>query len=247
MPNPKQMKKRLSSDKRPRVRTGGSPRLEGGTAGFREIKMGIDSATTIDFVIDYSRSMKDILPTIYIFCRDLMNACKLGSGRIRFGITFFSDEVTKKIWKNEDFTELPTDVLDGLLAREIGGGSRDRRENIGQAVRYSLEKLKKVPAGERVLILFTDTPPQDMELANCWCETPIRSAVLFVPVTYTGSEYIFQMVDDQGRPMKSRTSFVFDIEEVIRSRYLKISQSDGEERILKDNTVLRNQLLMALS
>lgn len=247
MPNQRQMRNIMNSGRRPEVRAGGAPGTKGRDMGIREIKVGIDSPTTIDLVIDYSRSMRDILPTIYIFYRDLMNACKLGAGRIRFGITFFSDEVTKKTWKGEDFTDSPMDVLDGLLTREIGGGSRDRRENIGQAVRYSLEKLRKAPAGERVLILFTDTPPQDMNLTNCREGIPVRSVVLFVPTQYTGPEYLFRMVDAQGHPMKSKTPFVFDIEEVIKARYLKISEQNDEECLMRDNTVLRNQLLLMLS
>lgn len=229
------------------VRTGKVANSWGGASRSRELKMGINLPTTIDIVVDYSRSMRDILPTIYIFCCDLMNACQLGTGKIRFGITFFSDEVTKKSWKGEDFTELPTDVQDALLTREIGGGSRNRRENIGQAIRYSLEKLRQVPAGERVMILFTDTPPQDLEKVNCREEIPVRSAVLFVPIEYSGWEYLFQMVDGQGRPLRSRTPFIFDIEEVIKERYLKTMETEGEELRLMDNVAARNQLLLALS
>ena len=75
------------------------------------------------------------------------------------------------------------DVLDAMLTHEVSGGGVDSYERLGTAVRMSLEKLSAVPAGERVLMLFTDSSPTDEDLERVFCrnETPIRSAVLFVP------------------------------------------------------------------
>lgn len=50
----------------------------------RNVRIGLQNDTTIDFVFDYTSSMRNILPVIYIFCRDVMQACQSGTGRVRF-------------------------------------------------------------------------------------------------------------------------------------------------------------------
>ncbi len=229
-------------DGRPTGRSNQGPAEHFGRQPGRRLRAGIYSATTIDFVIDYSRSMKEILPTVYIFCRDLVNACQLGSGDVRFGLTFLSDEVAIKRWKDEDFTTLPTEVLDGMLAHEIGGGSWNGKENIEQAVLASMKKLEQAAAGERVMVLLTDTPSMDKKKMNFKGRTALRSALIFAPVQYSGAEYLFDLVDTEGKPDRSKTPFVFDIEEVTNSRYLKTEQDPQV-----DNEETRNQLLWALS
>lgn len=232
---------RMGTGGRPTGRSNQGPAEHIGKSG-RRLKAGIYSATVIDFVIDYSRSMRDLLPTIYIFCRDLVNACQLGSGDVRFGLTFLSEEVEKKTWKDEDFTTLPTDVLDGMLGHEVGGGSWNGNENIEQAVLASMKKLEQVPAGQRVMILFSDTPSIDKRKMNFKGRTALRSALIFVPTQYSGAEYLFDLVDAEGKADRSRTPFVFDIEEVTSSRYLKTG-----ENLQADNEETRNQLLSAIS
>ena len=219
-----------------------------GNSGSR-ISVGLSSDTTIDFVIDYTRSARDILPVIYIFCRDVMQACQAGPGRVRFGITFLTDEAEGKKWKNKDFTTVSTDVLDAMLTHEVRGGGVDGYERLGTAVRASLEKLSAVPAGERVIMLFTDSCPtdEDMERLMLRNETPVRSAVLFLPTAGSGSEYLFRMVDGEGKTDRAKTSVVFNIEDVLQARYLKKWTENNGRRVLEDNQLLRNQLLLALS
>ena len=106
-----------------------------------------------------------------------------------------------------------------------------------------------MPAGERVLMLFTDSSPTDEDLERVFCrnETPIRSAVLFVPTAYSGSEYMFRMVDADGKTDRAKTAVIFDINDVIKDRYLKISAARNGRQVMDDNQLLKNQLLMALS
>lgn len=113
----------------------------------------------------------------------------------------------------------------------------------------SLEKLSAVPAGERVLMLFTSSCPTDEDMARVFCrdETPVRSAVLFVPTEYSGIEYLFRMVDADGKTDRSKTAFVFNIQEVLNDRYLRTTVEQNGRQILSDNQLLKNQLLMALS
>ena len=141
------------------------------------------------------------------------------------------------------------DVLDAMLTHEVSGGGVDSYERLGTAVRMSLEKLSAVPAGERVLMLFTDSSPTDEDLERVFCrnETPIRSAVLFVPTAYSGSEYMFRMVDADGKTDRAKTAVVFDIEDVIKERYLKTVTEKNGRRVMDDNQLLKNQLLMALA
>ena len=178
-----------------------------------------------------------------------MQACQSGTGRVRFGVTFLSDEAESKQWKNKDFTSVSTDVLDAMLTHEVSGGGVDSYERLGTAVRMSLEKLSAVPAGERVLMLFTDSSPTDEDLERVFCrnETPIRSAVLFVPTAYSGSEYMFRMVDADGKTDRGKTAIVFDIEDVIKERYLKTVTEKNGRQVMDDNQLLKNQLLMALA
>lgn len=84
-------------------------------------------------------------------------------------MTFLSDEAESKQWKNKDFTSVSTDVLDAMLTHEVSGGGVDSYERLGTAVRMSLEKLSAVPAGERVLMLFTDSSPTDEDLERVFC------------------------------------------------------------------------------
>ena len=128
-------------------------------------------------------------------------------------------------------------------------GGVDSYERLGTAVRMSLEKLSAVPAGERVLMLFTDSSPTDEDLERVFCrnETPIRSAVLFVPTAYSGSEYMFRMVDADGKTDRAKTAVVFDIEDVIKERYLKKVTEKNGRQVMDDNQLLKNQLLMALA
>ena len=233
---------RMGSGGRPSGRSNQGPAEHVGRRPGRKLRAGIYSETVIDFVIDYSRSMRDILPTVYIFCRDFVNACQLGSGEVRFGLTFLSEEAEKKTWKDEDFTNLPTDVLDGMLAQKIGGGSWNGKENIEQAILVSMKKLEQVPAGQRVMILFTDTPSVDKRRMNFKGRTALRSVLIFTPVNYSGAEYLFDLVDAEGKPDRSKTPFVFDIEEVTDSRYLKAG-----ENMKDDNEEMRNQFLLAIS
>ena len=141
---------RPGADTNPIFNPGGGIRPSGNS--HRNVKIGLQNDTTIDFVFDYTSSAKNILPVIYIFCRDVMQACQSGTGRVRFGVTFLSDEAESKQWKNKDFTSVSTDVLDAMLTHEVSGGGVDSYERLGTAVRMSLEKLSAVPAGERVLM-----------------------------------------------------------------------------------------------
>lgn len=212
-------------------------------------RIGLQRDTTIDFVLDYTMSERNILPVIYLFCQDVMRACHTGLGRVRFGVTFLSDEVERKQWRNQNFTTVSTDVLDAMLTHEVCGGGVDGYENLGMAVRMSLEKLSAVPAGERVLMLFTSGCPtaEDMERVFCRNETPVRSAVLFVPTDLSGIEYLFRMVDADGKTDRSKTAFVFNIQDVLNDRYLRTTVEQNGRQILSDNQLLKKQLLMALS
>ena len=214
----------------------------------RNVQIGLQNDTTIDFVFDYTSSMRNILPVIYIFCRDVMQACQSGTGRVRFGVTFLSGGAESKQWKNKNFTSVSTDVLDAMLTHEVSGGG-DSYERLGTAVRTSLKKLSAVPAGERVLMLFTDSSPtdEDLERVSFRNEIPIRSAVLFVPTAYSGSEYMFRMVDADGKTDRAKTAVVFDIEDVIKERYLKTVTEKNGRQVMDDNQLLKNQLLMALA
>lgn len=233
-------------DSNPMFQGGGNHRIiESKSNG---IKMGLQEDTTINFVFDFTWSARDILPVIYIFCKDLMQACQAGAGRVRFGVTFLSEEVECHQFKNKAFTTASTDVLDALLTHEVGGGGADGCERLGTAVRSALNQLSAVPPGERVLILFTDSCPsdEDMERVICRDETPIRSAVLFVPTIYSGSEYLFRLVDTAGKTDRSKSAVIFNIEDVIHSRYLKMTTEKNGRLVQEDQVLLRNQLLRAL-
>lgn len=237
---------RPGADSNPMFQGGGNHRIiESKSNG---IKIGLQEDTTINFVFDFTWSARDILPVIYIFCKDLMQACQSGTGRVRFGVTFLSEEVECYQFKNKAFTTASTDVLDALLTHEVGGGSADGCERLGTAVRSALNQLSDVPAGERVLILFTDSCPsdEDMERVICRNEIPVRSAVLFVPTMYSGSEYLFRLVDAAGRTDRSKSAVVFNIEDVIQSRYLKISTEKNDRLVQEDNVLMCHQLLRAL-
>ena len=95
---------RPGADTNPIFNPGGGIRPSGNS--HRNVKIGLQNDTTIDFVFDYTSSAKNILPVIYIFCRDVMQACQSGTGRVRFGVTFLSDEAESKQWKNKDFTSV---------------------------------------------------------------------------------------------------------------------------------------------
>ena len=88
---------RPGADTNPIFNPGGGIRPSGNS--HRNVKIGLQNDTTIDFVFDYTSSAKNILPVIYIFCRDVMQACQSGTGRVRFGVTFLSDEAESKQWK----------------------------------------------------------------------------------------------------------------------------------------------------
>lgn len=213
--------------------TGGSDRVD------------INIPTTIDFVIDYSASMRDILPTVYIFCQDLVNAFQNAGSNLRYGLTRFSDIEKKDSWKDSDFTNAPMDLLNAMQAGVVGGGSRRGGEDVGRAIRFSMNKLSAVPAGERVLLLFTDAIPLDG--TDFRWETSLRSAVLFLPVKYTDGEYLFRLTDGQGIPERSKTAYIFNIEDVVENGYLKTADTSGESMGgLSYNMALRNQLLQAL-
>lgn len=243
------------------VRRGGRPGADANpifdqSGGIRTLenshyntRIGLQKDTTIDFVFDYTVSERNILPVIYLFCKDVMRDCHTGLERVRFGVTFLSDKVECKQWRNQDFTTVSTDVLDAMLTHEVCGGGADGCERLGKAVRMSLEKLSAVPAGERVLMLFTSSCPTDEDMARVFCrdETPVRSAVLFVPTEYSGIEYLFRMVDADGKTDRSKTAFVFNIQEVLNDRYLRTTVEQNGRQILSDNQLLKNQLLMALS
>ena len=55
----------------------------------RNVKIGLQNDTTIDFVFDYTSSAKNILPVIYIFCRDVMQACQSGTRACPLWCDFF--------------------------------------------------------------------------------------------------------------------------------------------------------------
>ena len=135
-----------------------------------------------------------------------------------------------------------------MLTHEVSGGGVDSYERLGTAVRMSLEKLSAVPAGERVLMLFTDSSPTDEDLERVFCrnETPIRSAVLFVPTAYSGSEYMFRMVDADGKQTVRRRRLYLILKMSIKERYLKTEQRKRRQ-VMDDNQLLKNQLLMALA
>jgi hypothetical protein len=213
-----------------------------GDNSVRNLRAGLFVATTIDFVIDYSISMTKILPTVYQFCSDLGNACKLGRGEVRYGVTFFADHADKMRWYDADFTTDLTKAQDGLLAGEIKRGSMNGYENIEEAVAFSLRKLSQVPAGERVMILVTDSTSDSKQKMDFRGKGTVRSAILFVPTEYSGPEYKFDLTDAQGISDRSKTPFIFDISEIMKSRYLKNADDSRA-----DNAQTRNQLLQMLS
>ena len=71
---------RPGADTNPIFNPGGGIRPSGNS--HRNVKIGLQNDTTIDFVFDYTSSAKNILPVIYIFCRDVMQACQSGTGRV---------------------------------------------------------------------------------------------------------------------------------------------------------------------
>lgn len=78
---------RPRADTNPIFNPGGGIRPSGNS--HRNVKIGLQNDTTIDFVFDYTSSAKNILPVIYIFCRDVMQACQSGTGACPLWCDFF--------------------------------------------------------------------------------------------------------------------------------------------------------------
>ena len=55
------------------------------------------------------------------------------------------------------------------------------------------------------------------------------------------------MVDADGKTDRGKTAVVFDIEDVIKERYLKTVTEKNGRQVMDDNQLLKNQLLMALA
>lgn len=215
---------------------------------------GLGSDTAIDFIVDYSASMRDILGTVYMMCSDLMDYSQYGSGYIRFGLTRFSDTVTQASWGREAFTENVNDLQEALLAGRIAGGSKDGFENIDAAIAASMKKFAEqaVPENERVIVLFTDSDLRgDTRTAvDCGGAGGIRSALLFVPLTAGCRRYRFPFVDGTGAPDKQKTPFIFDIADVAGSRLMKqtktVTLGDGDYEITEDNETIAHQMMAAM-
>ncbi len=215
---------------------------------------GLGTDTVIDFIVDYSASMRDILGTVYMMCSDLMDYSQYGSGSIRFGLTRFSDTITHASWGREAFTENVNDIQEALLAGRIAGGSKDGFENIDAAVAFSMKKFadQGIPEKERVIVLFTDSDLRgDTRTAvDCGGAGGIRSALLFVPPTAGCRRYRFPFVDGAGDPDKQKTPFIIDIAEVARTRLMKqtktISLKDGDYEITEDNETIAHQMMAAM-
>lgn len=246
MPFVKKGRKAMGGSKGPEVRRGSSPTTGGMKGGSRRRRLEIGSVTVIDFVIDCSASMKNVLPTVYFFIKDLTSTVQRGGGEVRFGLTFFADNVEIKRWKGADFTDLPLDIMETMKLAEIGGGASGGREDIGLAVKASMHKLSQEPSGRRVMVLITDSAPVSRAAVNFKGKEALRAALLFVPAEYSGPEYLFDMVDARGVPDRSRTPYVFNIHEITDSRFLKIDEMMDDESVLRDNVVMQNQMVAAL-
>ena len=86
---------------------------------------GLDTDTTIDFVIDYSASMRNILGAVYLMCHDIMDYAQSGNARVQFGLTFFGSrpEPLAAFWNKHAFTEDAADIEEKMLAALVGGGA----------------------------------------------------------------------------------------------------------------------------
>ena len=214
---------------------------------------GLSSDTVIDFIVDYSASMRDILGTVYMMCSDLMDYSQYGSGYVRFGLTRFSDTTSHASWGQSAFTENVNDIQEALLAGRIAGGSKDGFENIDAAIAHSLKKFSResVPAGERAIVLFTDSDIRgDVRTAvDCGGES-IRSALLFVPVTAGCQRYRFPFVDREGTADKLKTPYIYDIALVAGDRLMKqtrtIELDEDSYEAAVDNEMIANQMMAAL-
>ena len=56
-----------------------------------------------------------------------------------------------------------------------------------------------------------------------------------------------EMEDADGKTDRAKTAVVFDIEDVIKERYLKTVTEKNGRQVMDDNQLLKNQLLMALA
>ena len=63
----------------------------------------------------------------------------------------------------------------------------------------------------------------------------------------TDTEILDARVDADGKTDRGKTAVVFDIEDVIKERYLKTVTEKNGRQVMDDNQLLKNQLLMALA
>ena len=68
----------------------------------------------------------------------------------------------------------------------------------------------------------------------------------FINVEINSKSYKI-MVDADGKTDRGKTAVVFDIEDVIKERYLKTVTEKNGRQVMDDNQLLKNQLLMALA
>ncbi len=209
---------------------------------------GLDRDTTIDFVIDYSASMHDILGAVYLTCHDIMDYAQSGNARVQFGLTFFGSrpEPFEASWNKQFFAETAADIEEKMLAALVGGGAKSGDEAIGTAVKASLEKMKAagVPAGNRVLVLFTDSALRnDKVMAGIkHLDLPARAALFFVSAYDRNFGYDLPLVDAEGRPSRIKTTHVFDIRDIVSERQMKTAAEDGESY----RQLTANQIMLAM-
>lgn len=209
---------------------------------------GLDTDTTIDFVIDYSASMRNILGAVYLMCHDIMDYAQSGNARVQFGLTFFGSrpEPLAAFWNKHAFTEDAADIEEKMLAALVGGGAKNGDEAIGPAVKASLEKMKAagVPAGNRVLVLFTDSALRnDKVMAGIKnLDLPARAALFFASSYDENFGYGLPLVNAEGRPSRIKTTYVFDIKDIVSERQMKTVSADGESY----RQLTANQIMLAM-
>ncbi len=221
----------------------------GNQIGTRPRGKGLDTDTTIDFVIDFSASMRSILGAVYLMCHDIMDYAQSGNAKVQFGLTVFGNmpEPFAAAFNDQPFTGMGTDIEEKMLTALVGGGARNGDEAMGAAVKASLEKMQNahVPAGNRVLVLFTDSALRnDKVMANIRSlDLQTRAAVFFVSENETNFGYDIPLVDAEGNPSRIKTPHVFDIHDIVSERQMKTADADGGETYRQ---LIANQMMLAM-
>lgn len=205
-------------------------------------------ARLVTFVMDYSLSVRQILPAAAVTCYDIMNRCLLSDGKqTTFGLLIYGNgEETAPV-----FSDSPSVILEHMLSAKNGGGSANGVEKTSAALRLACESMQVIRSEEgvetevapenRILFLFTDSPSsEDADLRKMTAKKgnfegcpPIRSAVLFIPAeTKTfqthASRYQFPLVDGQGRPDRHRAPYIFPLETVVGERVLQNTETSED-------------------